>query len=78
MWRRILPCFLQQYPLFTRPFTGRPFFVTWIVLGPSVGKISGESEGVVKVLTEFSEATEIVAGSIFGAYRDLLCGEGLS
>ena len=50
------------------PFTGTYFFGTWIVLGPSVGRIYGESEGVVKVLTDFSEATEMSAGSRFGAY----------
>ena len=33
---------------------------------------------MVKVLTEFSEATEMVSGSRFGAYWDLLCGGGLS
>ena len=40
--------------------------------------MSGKSEGVVKVLKDFSEATEMVARSRFGSYQALLCGEGLS
>ena len=39
--QKTLPCFLQQYPLWTRPFTGRHLFRTWIVFSPSVGRISG-------------------------------------
>ena len=33
---------------------------------------------MVKVLTEFSEATEMAAGSRSGVYKDLLCAQGLS
>ena len=32
----------------------------------------GELEGVVKVLTDFSEATEMVFGKISGVYQALL------
>ena len=60
----------------TIPFKGTYFFRTWRVLGSSVGRISGKSEGVVKVLTEISEAAEMAAGSISGAYRALLCRGG--
>ena len=60
--------------MWTLPFTGTSFFGTWIVLVPSVVRIYGESEGVVKVLTDFSEETEMSAGSRFGAYRYLLYG----
>ena len=35
-------------------------------------------KGVVKLLTEFSKATEMSDGRRFGAYRNLLCGGGLS
>ena len=38
----------------------------------------GESEGVVKVLAEFSEATYMVSGSISGVYQALLSGQALS
>ena len=34
----------------------------------------GESEGVLKVLTEFSEATYMAAGSVSGLYRDFSGG----
>ena len=53
--------------MFTLPFKGKYFFVTWIVFGSSVGSRSSESEGVVKLLTEFSEAAEIAYGSISGS-----------
>ena len=72
------PSLLHLKTLWTQPFTGRYFFRTWRVLGSSVGRISGESEGVVKVLTDFSEATEMAAWSRSGTYRYLLCGGGLS
>ena len=72
------PCFIQQYPLWNLPFKGTSFFRTWRVLGSSVGSKSGESEGVVKVLTEFLEATEMAAGSRSGAYQALLCKGYLS
>ena len=62
--------------MFTLPFKGKYFFVTWIVFGSSVGSRSSESEGVVKLLTEFSEAAEIAYGSISGVYWYLLCGGG--
>ena len=38
--------------------------------------IYGKSEGVVKVLTEFSEAKDMAAGSRSGVYWDLLRGGG--
>ena len=50
------------------------FFIKWRVFGPSVGRISGESEGVVKLLIEFSEATDMADGSRSGVYRALLAG----
>ena len=49
--------FLEQYPIFTLPRQGSSFFMAWQGLGSSEGRrrINGESEGVVKVLTEFLE-----------------------
>ena len=38
----------------------------------------GESEGVIKVLTYFSEATYMEAGSLSGVYWAILSGQGLS
>ena len=54
------------------------FFITWILLGSSVRRRSGESEGVVKVLPEFPEATYMTAGIRSGVYEAHLCGRGLS
>ena len=45
-------------------------------LRPSVGRISGKSEGLFKVLTEFSEATDMESESRSRAYWDILCGGG--
>ena len=64
--------------MWTLPFTGTSFFGTWIVLGPSAGRIYGESEGVFKVITEFLEAIGMLSGRIYGIYQALLCGQGLS
>ena len=68
-----LPCFLHQYPMLTLPSKGTYLSITWRSLVSSKGRRSGESEGVVKSLTGFSEATEIVAGSRYGVYWDILC-----
>ena len=60
------------------PLKGTSFFITWRVLGSSEGRRYGKLEGVVKVLTNISEATEMAAGSRSGVYQDLLCWWGLS
>ena len=67
------PCLLQQFPVFPLPCKGTSFLITQRLLGSS-----GELEGVVKVLTGFSEATDMAAGSRSGVYQALLCGRGLS
>ena len=51
---------------------GTYFFITWRVLESSLGRIYGKSKGVVKELTDFSEATEIASGSRSGEYWSLL------
>ena len=48
---------------------GTYFSITCRVLRSSVGRISGESEGVFKVIAEFSDSTEMEAGSRSGFYR---------
>ena len=45
-----------------------------IVGREDIWRIRGGNQGV---LTEFSESTEMAAGSRSGAYRDLLCGGGV-
>ena len=52
-----LSYFLKQYHIFNLPSKDTYFFITWRVLWSSEGSRSGKSEGVVKVLTELSEAT---------------------
>ena len=73
-----LSCFLQKYPIFTLPRKVTSIFITWRVLGSSEGRRYGKSEGVVKVLKEFSKATDMAAGGRSGVYRAHLCGQGLS
>ena len=54
--------------------------MSWQWLGSSEvsTRICGESEGVVKLPIEFSEATEIKAGSRSGVQQDILSGQGLT
>ena len=46
----------------------------WVGLGSSEGSrnIRAKSEGVVKVLTEFSEAIDMASGGRSGVYQALL------
>ena len=64
--------------MLTLPLKVKHFFIPWRVLGLSEGRRYIESEGVFKVLTEFSEATEMAVGSRYEVYRDILCSWGLS
>ena len=57
----------------TQPRKGISFFITWRVLRSSEGMKSGKSEGVVKLLINFSEATDMASGNRSGVYQALLC-----
>ena len=69
--RSIEPCLFVTYfstmfhtilSYFHPTFQGHIFFIRWRVLVSSVERISGESKGVDKLLTEFPEAIELSAG----------------
>ena len=64
--------------MLTLPWKGTFLFTTWRVLGSSEGRKSGESEGLVKVITEFSVASDMADRSISGVYQALLCRRVLS